>query len=249
MFEEILMCELPKELKIMAIIESALNPRAPGGVQREYGSLCTEQPAIQPQNQPYVDERLDPEAATHAAAKYLKDSYTIFGDWLLAIASYNCGAGNVNKAIRRAGSRDFWSIYPYLPRETRGYVPSFVAAIYALNYYKEHNIAPRNIPMPAHVDTFLIHKTLHFGQIAELTGISKEEIGDLNPQYIKEIIPGSPEGMILRIPFNYTTAFVNAESQMYGYKDSLFSGQKSLRRQFPNPREIILPTESVPERQ
>lgn len=229
MFEEILdVYELPKELKIMAIIESALNPRATSRVGAKGIWQFMYRTALQYNLRinSYVDERLDPEAATHAAAKYLKDSYTIFGDWSLAIASYNCGAGNVNKAIRRAGSRDFWSIYPYLPRETRGYVPSFVAAIYALNYYKEHNIAPRNIPMPAHVDTFLIHKTLHFGQIAELTGISKEEIGDLNPQYIKEIIPGSPEGMILRIPFNYTTAFVNAESQMYGYKDSLFFGTK-----------------------
>jgi membrane-bound lytic murein transglycosylase D len=229
MFEEILdMYDLPKELKIMAIIESALNPRAASRVGAKGIWQFMYRTALQYNLKinSYVDERLDPEAATHAAAKYLKDAYTIFGDWSLAIASYNCGAGNVNKAIRRAGSRDFWTIYPYLPRETRGYVPSFVAAIYALNYYKDHNITPRNISMPAHVDTFLIHKPLHFGQVAELTGLSKEEIGDLNPQYVKEIIPGSPEGMILRVPFNYTTAFVNAESQMYGYKDSLFFGTK-----------------------
>jgi membrane-bound lytic murein transglycosylase D len=228
-FEEILdQYDLPKELKIMAIIESALNPRATSRVSAKGIWQFMYRTALQYNLKisSYVDERLDPEASTHAAAKYLRDAYTIFGDWSLAIASYNCGTGNVNKAIRRAGSRDFWAIYPYLPRETRGYVPSFVAAMYTLNYYKEHRITPRSITMPAHVDTFLIHKPLHFGQIAELTGIAKEELADLNPQYIKEIIPGSPEGMVLRIPYNYTTAFVSAENQMYGYKDSLFFNTK-----------------------
>jgi len=232
MFEEILdQYDLPKELKVMAIIESALNPTATSRVGAKGLWQFMYRTALQYNLKinSYVDERLDPEAATHAAAKYLRDAYTIFGDWSLAIASYNCGAGNVNKAIRRAGSRDFWTIYPYLPRETRGYVPSFVAAIYSLNYYKDHNITPRNISMPAHVDTFKVHRQLHFGQIAELTGISKEELANLNPQYVKEIIPGSQEGMILRIPFNYTTAFVNAESQIYGYKDSLFFNSKIIQ--------------------
>ncbi|MCK9628326.1 MAG: LysM peptidoglycan-binding domain-containing protein [Bacteroidales bacterium] len=224
-FEEIIdQYDLPKELKIMAVIESALNPNACSRVKARGLWQFMYRTALQYNLKinSYVDERLDPIAATHAACKYLKDSYTIFGDWALAIASYNCGTGNVNKAIRRAGSRDFWKIYPYLPRETRGYVPSFVAALYTLNYYKEHKIVPRAISMPAHVDTFMIHKPLHFGQISEVTGVSVEELQNLNPQYIKQIIPGSPEGMVLNLPYQYTTTFVNNEDSIYTYKDSLY---------------------------
>ncbi len=225
-FEEIFdQYDLPKELKIMAIIESALNPRAvsranaKGMWQFMYRTALHYDLRIDS----YVDERLDPIASGHAAAKYLKDSYAIFGDWLLAIASYNCGPGNVNRAIRRAGgSRDFWTVYPYLPRETRGYVPSFVAALYTLHYYKEHNITPRPISMPVHLDTFMIRRPLHFGQISEMLGIPKEEISDYNPQYLNEIIPGNDRGNILRLPFNYTSAFIDNEKEIYTYKDSVF---------------------------
>lgn len=224
-FEEILdEYDLPKELKIMAIIESALNPKAVSRANAKGMWQFMYRTALQYNLRidSYIDERLDPIASGHAAAKYMKDSYTIFGDWLLAIASYNCGPGNVNKAIRRAGSREFWAVYPYLPRETRGYVPSFVAALYTLNYYKEHRISPRPIEMPAHVDTFIITKPLHFGQISELMGISKEELSDFNPQYIKEIIPGNNQGNILRLPFYYTNAFIDKEKVVYSYKDSIF---------------------------
>lgn len=224
-FEEILdQHGLPKELKIMAIIESALNPKAVSKANAKGMWQFMYRTALQYNLKidSYIDERLDPIASGHAAAKYMKDSYRIFGDWLLAIASYNCGPGNVNKAIRRADSREFWDVYPYLPRETRGYVPSFVAALYTLNYYKEHRITPRAIEMPAHVDTFIIKKPLHFGQISELMGISKEELSDFNPQYIREIIPGNREGNILRLPFYYTNAFIDKEKEVYTYKDSIF---------------------------
>ena len=219
------MYDLPKELKIMAIIESALNPRAVSRANAKGMWQFMYRTALQYNLRidSYVDERLDPIASAHAAAKYLRDSYTIFGDWLLAIASYNCGPGNVNKAIRRAGgSRDFWEVYPYLPRETRGYVPSFVAALYTLNYYRDHRIQPRAIAMPAHVDTFMINRPLHFGQISELLGIPKDEISDHNPQYLNEIIPGNEKGNILRLPYNYTSAFIDAEREIYSYKDSIF---------------------------
>lgn len=224
-FEEILdEYDLPKELKMMAIIESALNPkavsraRAKGMWQFMYRTALQYDLRIDS----YIDERFDPIASGHAAAKYMKDSYRIFGDWLLAIASYNCGPGNVNKAIRRAGSREFWDVYPYLPRETRGYVPSFVAALYTLHYYKDHRITPRAIEMPAHIDTFIIKKPLHFGQISELMGIPKKELRDFNPQYIQDIIPGNPEGNILRLPFYHTNAFIDKEKEVYAYKDSIF---------------------------
>ena len=226
-FEEIFdQYDMPKELKAMAIIESALNPVATSRVNARgiWQFMYRTARQYNLEINTYVDERLDPVASSHAAAKYLKDAYTIFGDWSLAIAPYNCGAGNVNKAIRRAGgSRDFWTIYPYLPRETRGYVPSFVAALYTLAYYKDHGITPRAIAMPAHVDTFEIRRPLHFGQISELIGITKEEIADLNPQYVKEIIPGTEnKTYLLKLPFNYTAQFVDHEKEIYSFKDSVF---------------------------
>ncbi len=215
---------LPKELKAMAIIESALNPvavsraRAKGMWQFMYRTALQYNLKINS----YVDERLDPIASTHAAAKYLRDSYTIFGDWFLAISSYNCGVGNVNKAIRRAGSRDFWKIYPYLPRETRGYVPSFIAAMYMLEYYKEHNLRPAQFNLPAHVDTFKVNKNLHFEQISAVVGIPVDELKNYNPQYIQNIIPGNSGEHILQLPFNYTVPFVEKEKEVYAYKDSVY---------------------------
>lgn len=215
---------LPKELKAMAIIESALNPvavsraRAKGMWQFMYRTALQYNLKINS----YVDERLDPIASTHAAAKYLRDSYTIFGDWFLAISSYNCGVGNVNKAIRRAGSRDFWKIYPYLPRETRGYVPSFIAAMYMLEYYKEHNLRPAQFNLPAHVDTFKVNKNLHFEQISAVIGIPVDELKNYNPQYIQNIIPGNSGDHILQLPFNYTVPFVEKEKEVYAYKDSVY---------------------------
>ena len=132
----------------------------------------------------YVDERLDPVKAADAAARYLRDAYSIFGDWSLAISAYNCGAGNVNKAIRRAGgNKNFWAIYEYLPRETRGYVPAFVGAMYAFTYYKEHGIIPEPITIPSHLDTFAIRKNLHFAQINGVINVPVDMLKELNPQY------------------------------------------------------------------
>ena len=215
---------LPKELKAMAIIESALNPvavsraRAKGMWQFMYRTALQYNLKINS----YIDERLDPIASAHAAAKYLRDSYTIFGDWFLAISSYNCGVGNVNKAIRRAGSRDFWKIYPYLPRETRGYVPSFIAALYMLEYYKEHNMQPAQLNMPAHIDTFKVHKNLHFEQISAVVGVPMDDLKNYNPQYIEHIIPGNSGEQILKLPYNYTNAFIEKEKEVYTYKDSIY---------------------------
>ena len=167
----------------------------------------------------FVDERLDPVKSAHAAAEYLKDSYRIFGDWNLAIASYNCGAGNVNRAIRRSGGkRNFWDIYPYLPRETRGYVPAFVGALYTMTYYKEHGIVPENVEIPAHIDTFHINKMLHFKQVSALTGVPEEELKNLNPQYRHEIVPGNDREYILRIPYQYANNFIDNEDSLYAYK-------------------------------
>ena len=216
---------LPQELKAMAVIESALNPRAVSRARAKgmwqfmyntgkmYGLEMTS----------YVDERYDPLTACRAAARLLKDSYMIFGDWSLAIASYNCGAGNVSKAIRRSGGKtDFWEIYSYLPRETRGYIPAFIAALYTLNYYPEHGIVPTQVSLPAHVDTFHVDKNLHFGQISECIGIPMETLRDLNPQYLHDIIPGTDHTYILNLPHQYTAAYVDVQDSIHRYKDSVF---------------------------
>jgi membrane-bound lytic murein transglycosylase D len=224
--EEILdMYELPLELRAMAIIESALNPRAVSRAKAK-GMWQFMYPTALRYNlkiNSFVDERFDPVTATHAAAKYLKDLYNIFGNWSLAIAAYNCGDGNVRKAIRRSGGKsDYWDIYPYLPRETRGYVPLFVGAGYLLEYYKEHNLRPKQVSMPAQVDTFVINKMLHFEQVSDMVGIPIDELRDFNPQYLHDIIPGTSAPYVLRIPFEYTGLFAEKEQEIYAYKDSVY---------------------------
>lgn len=221
-FEETLNAyDMPLELKYMAIIESALNPtavsraRAKGMWQFIYNTAKSYGLKINS----YVDERFDPVKSADAAARYMKDAYDIFGDWSLAISAYNCGFGNVSKAIRRAGGkRDFWSIYPYLPRETRGYMPAFVGAMYAFNFYKEHGIRPDASPLPPHVDTFYINKNLHFKQISEVVGVPESDLHNLNPQYIKDIIPGNEGRCILRLPSRFTSTFIDFQDSVYNYK-------------------------------
>lgn len=221
--------DLPEELKIMAIIESALNPVAVSraGAKGMWQFMHNTGKIYGLKINSFVDERMDVEKAADAAARYLLDSYNIFGDWCLAISSYNCGSGNVNKAIKRAGGkRDFWSIYPYLPRETRGYVPAFVGALYAMTYYKEYGLVPEAIQMPAHTDTFEIHRNLHFKQISEVIGIPIDELKNLNPQYVHDIIPGNEGTYILKLPFNYTNAFLDNQDSLYTHKaDELLSAK------------------------
>lgn len=225
--------QLPLELKAMAIIESALNPRAVSRVKAKgmwqfmYGTAIRYNLLINS----FVDERLDPVKSCHAAARYLQDAYRMFGSWPLAIASYNCGAGNVNKAIRRAGgSKEIWDVYPFLPRETRGYIPSFIAALYMMNYYQEHQLTPVAVNMPVHTDTIKVTKMLHFDQVTHFTGISKKELQDLNPQYLHDIVPGVEREYILRIPYNYTGKFVENEDSIYKYKDSLYFSPATLKK-------------------
>ena len=169
--------------------------------------------------------------SAEAAAQYLQDSYEIFGDWNLAIASYNCGAGNVNKAIRRSGGkRAFWDIWPYLPRETRGYVPAFVGALYTMTYYKEHGIRPEAVQMPAHIDTLHINRQMHFRQVSELTGAPLDELKNLNPQYKHEIVPGNEKEYIFRLPYKYTNAFIEHEDSLYTYKAEEFFNPVTIKK-------------------
>ncbi|NLZ18710.1 MAG: LysM peptidoglycan-binding domain-containing protein [Bacteroidales bacterium] len=230
-FEDILLrYDLPQELKYMAIIESMLNPVATSsaGARGIWQFMYQTGRSYGLEINSFVDERLDVEKAVDAAARYLRDAYKIFGDWALAISSYNCGAGNVSKAIRRAnGKRDFWSIYTYLPKETRGYVPAFVGAMYAMTYYREYGIVPQNMGMPAQTDTFEIRKNLHFGQISGVVGVPMETLQNLNPQYVHDIIPGNDHPYILKLPFNWTGPFLEANrDSLYAFKaDSLLSSK------------------------
>ena len=233
-FEEILnRYDMPEELKAMAVIESALNPTAVSraGAKGMWQFMYATAKMYGLHIDSFVDERLDPVKSAEAAAQYLQDSYEIFGDWNLAIASYNCGAGNVNKAIRRSGGkRAFWDIYPYLPRETRGYVPAFVGALYAMTYYKEHGIKPEAVEMPAHVDTFRITKMLHLQQVSDLTGAPLDELKNLNPQYSHNIIPGNSKEYILRLPYNYTNAFIDNEDSLYRHKADIYFNPVTLKK-------------------
>lgn len=221
-FEEALEAyQLPLELKYLPVIESALNPMATSRVGavglwqfmittgKQYGLEVTS----------LVDERRDPIKASYAAARYLKDLYGIFGDWALVIASYNCGPNNVNKAIKRAGGvKDYWKIYPYLPRETRGYVPAFIAANYIMNYYCDHNICPVNTQLPAGTDTVMVSRDVRFEQIHELCGISMDELKALNPQYRTSLVPGSAKPSPLRLNAQAMVAFLEHGDSIYTHR-------------------------------
>ncbi|MEN8120648.1 MAG: transglycosylase SLT domain-containing protein [Bacteroidota bacterium] len=226
MFEEILdKYDLPLELKYLPIIESALNPRAVSRVgatglwQFMYGTGRMFHLEINS----FVDDRRDPMKSSYAAAQFLSHLYDMYKDWTLVIAAYNCGPGNVNKAIRRAkGKRDYWDIYPYLPRETRGYVPAFIGAAYMMNYYDKHNIQPIDIKMPVMTDTIMVTKKLHLMQVSEVLNIPIEQVRDLNPQYKKDIIPVTIDPYSLRLPFEYSMAFLDMEDSIYSHKDSIY---------------------------
>ncbi len=232
-FEEIFnKYDMPEELKAMAVIESAMNPLAVSraGAKGMWQFMYSTAKMYGLQIDSFVDERLDPVKAAEAAARYLMDSYEIFGDWNLAIASYNCGAGNVNRAIRRSGgSRSFWDIWPYLPRETRGYGPAFVGALYTMTYYKEHGIKPAAVSMPIAVDTFKINRQLHLRQVSDLTGAPIDELKNLNPQYRHEIIPGGKE-YILRIPYTYTNSFIDQEDSLYKHKTEVYFNPVTIKK-------------------
>ncbi len=212
--------KLPLELKYLAIVESALNPTAlsRAGASGLWQFMLPTGKIYDLEINSLVDERRDPIKATYAACRYLKDMYAIYGDWNLVIASYNCGPGNVNKAIRRSGGKkDYWAVYDYLPRETRSYVPLFIAASYSMNYYKEHNICPVSTTMPLSTDTIMISKLLHLDQIAQVLKIDIELLRALNPEFKKDIIPGNYKPYALRLPTTYTYAFIEAGDNVYTY--------------------------------
>jgi len=216
---------LPTELKYMAVIESALNTNAVSrmgatglwqfmySTGRFYGLTINS----------VVDERRDPVRSTHAAARYLKDLYNIYNDWILVIAAYNCGPGNVNKAIRRSGNRkDYWQIYYRLPRETRGYIPQYIAAAYAVNYFADHKIRPLPLNIPVATDTILFNKDIHLTQISVVMSIPSGELRALNPQYRTGLVPGSSKPMAITLPLNHLGDFIDLNDTIRNYKPDVF---------------------------
>ena len=224
---------LPVELTAMTIIESSMNPRAESraGAKGMWQFMYNTAKGYGLHIDSFVDERMDPVKSCYAAARYLRDAYKMFGDWNLAIASYNCGAGNVLKAIKRAdGSRQFWDIWPHLPAETRNYTPAFVGALYTLEYYKEHGLKPESMVMPVGIDTLEIKKQLHLKQVSEMTGAPLEELKNLNPQYKYEIIPGHERTYILRLPHQYTMTFIEREDTIYKHKANVFFDPATIKQ-------------------
>lgn len=231
-FEQVLGANnLPLELKYLPIIESALNTTAVSrmGAAGLWQFMIATGRMYGLEINSLVDERLSPVKASNAAARFLKDLYSIYGDWHLVIAAYNCGPGNVNKAIRRAGGkRDYWAIYPYLPKETRGYVPIFIAANYAIHYAPEHNMCPAIVNMPVIVDTVMVHQRIHLEQIAVVLNLPIDEVRLLNPQYRKDIIPGNIKPYSLCLPLNYANTFIDKFYEVVAYKaDELINTRRS----------------------
>ena len=233
--------ELPLELEYMSIIESNLNPtaRSKAGAMGIWQFMYGTAKGYGLRINSFVDERLDVVKATDAAARYLRDAYRVFGDWNLAICAYNCGTVNVQKAIKRAGSRQFWDIYDYLPHETRGYVPAFVGAMYAMRYSREYGLEAAEVNLPAECDTFQIKRNLHFRQVAETAGVPIEEIKALNPQYLHDIVPGSEGTFVLKLPLKHSDAFLDVPlDTMYNHRSNELLNALVLKNISESGREV-----------
>ncbi len=223
--EELAKNSMPLELKYLPIIESALNPVAlsRAGASGLWQFMYPTGKMFGLNVNSFVDERRDPIKSTQAAVKYLKELYDVYGDWHLAIAAYNCGPGNVNKAIRRAnGQKDYWVIYNNLPRETRGYVPAFIAATYIMNYYQDHGICPAQTQLTLVTDTVHVDEMVHFQQISEILSVPVDEIRALNPQYKIDIIPGNTGTQTLRLPMDAALAFECNKDSICAYRANDF---------------------------
>jgi len=214
---------VPIELKYLPVIESALNPKAVSRVGAtglwQFMLATGKQYGLRVNS--LVDDRRDPIRSSYAAARLLRDLYRIFGDWTLAIAAYNCGPQNVNKAIRRSGgSRDYWTIYPYLPSETRGYVPAFIAANYVMTYYCEHNICPMLTNLPERTDTVVVNKNVSFSTLTKFCDIDINLLRELNPQYRRDLVNGLTEPSTIRMPVSAINKFVEQEDSIMAYDAS-----------------------------
>lgn len=249
-FEEALEAEgVPLELKYLPVVESAFDPMATSRVgaaglwqfmvptAKHYGLTVNS----------LLDERRDPIKSSQAAAKYLKDLYKSFGDWTLAIAAYNCGRNNVLKAIKRAGgARDYWAIYPYLPRETRGYVPAFIAANYVMNYYCDHKIPPMKTIAPAETDTVTVSRNLYLAQVAAACNLDVETVEAMNPQYRAGVVPGNSQPCALRLPVQAIDRFLQLGDSIYHVAPA---AEVAERREEVEPAELTAQPNNTTTRQ
>ena len=249
-FEEALEAEgVPLELKYLPVVESAFDPMATSRVgaaglwqfmvptAKHYGLTVNS----------LLDERRDPIKSSQAAARYLKDLYKSFGDWTLAIAAYNCGRNNVLKAIKRAGgARDYWAIYPYLPRETRGYVPAFIAANYVMNYYCDHKIPPMKTIAPAETDTVTVSRNLYLAQVAAACNLDVETVQAMNPQYRAGVVPGNSQPCALRLPVQSIDRFLQLGDSIYNVAPG---AEVAERREEVEPAELTAQPNNTTTRQ
>ena len=223
--QELIKAELPVELRAMAIIESALQATAVSrvGASGLWQFMPVTARAYGLEVNSMVDERFDPAKSTVAACKYMKDLYNMYDDWSLAIAAYNCGPGNVNKALARTGGnpQSFWDVYWHLPRETRGYVPAFIAASYAYAFHEAHQITYSEPPMPIAVDTIQVTRLLHLGQVASTIDIPTDVLKMLNPQYKLDVIPATNKNYALVLPTNRVTEYISRQDSIFA-KDSIY---------------------------
>lgn len=234
--EELIKEKMPLELQYLPVIESALNPNAVSraGAAGLWQFMPTTATGLGLEVNSLVDQRRDPRLATRMAVRYLKQLYEIYGDWSLAIAAYNCGPGNVNKALRRAGGgkKDFWEIYNYLLSETRGYLPAFIAANYVMNYYGRYGIRPTLVKQQLVTDTVQVNHRVHFNQIAEVLNIPIDEIRMLNPQFRKDIIPGDNHPYQLVLPSQQCLSYIMSEEAILAHDAELYA-----RRTYVEPGE------------
>ncbi len=225
--EELIKEKMPVELQYLPVIESALNPNAvsKAGAVGLWQFMPATANGLGMEVNSLVDQRRDPRKSSRAAAKYLKQLYEIYGDWSLAIAAYNCGPGNVNKALRRAGGgkKDFWEIYNYLPSETRGYVPAFIAANFVMNYFDRYGVKPTIVTRQLVTDTVQVAQRVHFNQIAEVLNIPVEEIRMLNPQFRKDIIPGNNHPYALVLPSQQCLSYIMSENAILALDSDVYA--------------------------
>ena len=241
-FEEALEAyQVPLELKYLPIIESALNPTAVSrvGATGLWQFMVSTGKMYNLEINSLIDERRDPVKASYAAAHLLSDLYKVYGDWNLVIAAYNCGPGNINKAIARAGGeRDYWKIYPYLPKETRGYVPAFIAANYVMTYYCEHGICPMRTQLPSQTDTVMVNRDLTLSQIASVCNLDIQMLRALNPVYRRDIVPGASKPMPIRLPLNDVNTFI-------AMQDSVYASSAPLKRSEVEIDNTFVPSKTV----
>lgn len=250
---------VPEELIYLTIIESGLNPIAvsPMGATGIWQFMHGTGKAYGLEVNTFVDDRRDPLKATDAAARHLKDLYNIFNDWGLAISAYNCGAGNVRKAIARSGGKlDFWGVKPYLPKETQNYFPAYIAALYLATYHSQHGIPTAKISIPFSVDTVMVHHELHFQQIADVLEIDIEEIKTLNPQYKRLVIPAYSEPYPLRLKNKDIIKYLEYKDSIYKYKyeefftpikvyQGMFTGDKIASTDYKKMYHIVKSKETL----